>query len=154
MKSIIPSEHQEMIHLQEGAWHQNNYANNLGQFTSSQQENHPTNNAPPESKKAKQESGRYHPHKKSFNTSASPNTEQITQDKKNHKYQNNPTKMEQNHGALKQMPNGWAISQARHQTAPVRLHKDKTTTSWRRVFEEEDIHKTGTKLSNNLRLSK
>ena len=71
------------------------------QFTASQQQNHPTNNAPPESKKAKQEAGRYYPHKKSFNTSASPNTEQITQDKKNHKYQNNPTKTEQNQGTLK-----------------------------------------------------
>ena len=82
MKSIIPSKHQEMIHLQEGAWRQNDYANNLGQFTASQQENHPTNNALPESKKDKQESGRYHPHKKSFNTSTSPNTEEINKTKR------------------------------------------------------------------------
>ena len=50
------------------------------------------------------------------------------------------------------MPKGWAISPARHQTAPVRVHKDKTTTSQRRICEEEDIHKIGTKTSNNLRL--
>ena len=92
MKSIIPSEHQEMIHLQEGAWRQNDYANNMGQFTASQQGNHPTNNAPPESKKNKPELVRYHLHKKGFNTRALRNTEQITQDEKNHKYRNNSTR--------------------------------------------------------------
>ena len=29
-KSIMPSKHQDMIHLQEGVWCQNDYANNLG----------------------------------------------------------------------------------------------------------------------------
>ena len=103
MSSIIPSEHQETIHLPEGAWRQNAYANNIGQFTASRRENH-------------------------------------------------PTKTKQNLGALKQMPNGWAISPTRHQTAPVKVHKDKNMTSRRRVFKEEDIHKTGTKPPNNLRL--
>ena len=101
MSSIIPSEHQETIQIPEGAWCQNDYVNNMGQFTASQQENH-------------------------------------------------PTKMKQNYSALKQMSNEYAISPACHQTAPVRVHKDETTTSRRRIFEEEDIHETGTKPSNNL----
>ena len=87
MSSIIPSKHQETIHLPEGAWHQNAYANNIWQFTSSQQENH-------------------------------------------------STKTKQNLSALKQM----------------QVHKDKNTTSRRHVFKEEDIHETGTKPPNNLRL--
>ena len=101
MSYIIPSEHQETIHLPEGAWRKNAYANNIAQLTASRQENH-------------------------------------------------PTKTKQNLGALKQMPNGWAISPTRHQTAPVKVHKDKNTTSRRRVFKEEDILKTGTKPPNNL----
>ena len=32
MTSIIPSEHQEMMHLQEGVWHQNEHANSAEQF--------------------------------------------------------------------------------------------------------------------------
>ena len=66
--------------------------------------------------------------------------------------ENHPTKTKQNYGALKQMPNGWAISPARHQTAPGKVHKDKNTISRRHIFKEEDIHKTGTKPSNNLQL--
>ena len=48
------------------------------------------------------------------------------------------------------MPNGLAISPACYQTALVRLYKDKTTTNWGHVSEEEDIHKTRTKPPNNL----
>ena len=32
MTSIMPSEHQEMMHLQEGAWCQNKHANNTERF--------------------------------------------------------------------------------------------------------------------------
>ena len=50
------------------------------------------------------------------------------------------------------MPNGWAISPKCHQTAPVKVHKDKNMTIRRHVFKEEDIHKTETKPTNNLQL--
>ena len=48
------------------------------------------------------------------------------------------------------MLNGEAISPARYQTALVRLHKDETTTSQRRVSEEEGVHETATRPWNNL----
>ena len=101
MSSIIPSEHQETIHLPEGAWSQSAYATNIGQLTASRREKH-------------------------------------------------PTKTKQNLGALKRMPDGWAISPTHHQTALVKVHKDKNMTSWKHVFKEEDTYKTGTKPPNNL----
>ena len=47
MKSIMPSNHQEMIHLQEGVLCQNDHTNNTGRFTLAQQENRPMRSAPP-----------------------------------------------------------------------------------------------------------
>ena len=61
-----------------------------------------------------------------------------------------PTKTELNLGALKQMPDGWAISPTHHQAAPMKVHKDKNTTSRKRVLKDRDIQETGTKPPNNL----
>ena len=54
MTSIMPSEHQEMMHLQEGVWCQNEHANNTEQFI--QPEIRSTRNMPPESKTTQLES--------------------------------------------------------------------------------------------------
>ena len=113
---------------QTGQGSRNDHTNNMGQFTFSQQGNQPIKSTPPGSKKTKQESGRCHPPKRSFNTSISPNTKQTKrkhnqnerpepshskapQDEKNHKYQDNLTRVEQNHGILKKYPMDWQLVQ-------------------------------------------
>ena len=89
MKSIMPSEHWEMIGLQEeaspvpdqqtGQGSRNDYTNNMGQFIFSQQGNQPTKSTQLGSEKTKQGSGRCPPPKTSFNTGTSLNNEQVTQ---------------------------------------------------------------------------
>ena len=54
MTSIMPSEHQEMVHLQEGAWCQNKHANNTEQFV--QPETRATRKMPMQDKTTQQHS--------------------------------------------------------------------------------------------------